>query len=316
MNVERDQLLLEPRAEYISAAFECPKRMRDICKRQKRPATIAPKRESRWLFEQARPPVRARLLRVSQPRRYREGQKPVSIGSRPLSNRERAADADLRLELLFHGVYNTRPRVWRDCRPLRCPFCEEKVVMTVVEGEGDDQDRFSCPKCQKLVRFSEDTGGNPQWVRSSKSAKPIPLTPENYPAYARALNHAGACPYLTCRHNLFADIDTESGIIKLNFPVLSEDGRLIDFADLSKESCSMRAVDLAIDDDDDGDDDDDDEMTLDQIGRNVNLTQERVNQVIRSGVRKLAESDVCDELIAGVTRPRRRQGRNQRKHGI
>lgn len=66
------------------------------------------------------------------------------------------------------------------------------------------------------------------------------------------------CPFVSCRHHLFLDVDGVNGSIKINFPDREPEEL--------KHSCSL---DIA----DDGD------RTLEEIGVVMNITRERVRQV-------------------------------------
>lgn len=65
------------------------------------------------------------------------------------------------------------------------------------------------------------------------------------------------CPFVSCRHHLYLDVNDETGSIKLNFPSL-EPGDLA-------ESCSLDVADLG-------------GMTLEDVGAIMNLTRERIRQ--------------------------------------
>lgn len=74
-------------------------------------------------------------------------------------------------------------------------------------------------------------------------------------------NAARPCPWVTCRHHLYLDVNPESGAVKLNFP----DREPWDLV----ETC---ALDVAGNIDDGGN-------TLDVVGRFLNVTRERVRQL-------------------------------------
>jgi hypothetical protein len=75
----------------------------------------------------------------------------------------------------------------------------------------------------------------------------------------------GACPWVSCTMNLYLDVDPDSGIIKLNFP----DREPHELA----ETCALRVIR------------DRGALSLDEVGKLVNLTQERVSQIEDSGKR-------------------------------
>ena len=66
------------------------------------------------------------------------------------------------------------------------------------------------------------------------------------------------CPYVSCKHHLYLDVNPETGSIKLNFPHL-EPWQMV-------ESCSLDVAERG-------------GITLEEVGTIVNLTRERVRQV-------------------------------------
>jgi hypothetical protein len=66
------------------------------------------------------------------------------------------------------------------------------------------------------------------------------------------------CPFVSCSHNLYLDVDRQSGSIKLNFPDL-EPEELV-------HSCALDVADRG-------------GATLDTVGEIMNLTRERVRQI-------------------------------------
>lgn len=74
------------------------------------------------------------------------------------------------------------------------------------------------------------------------------------------------CPFVSCQHHLYLDVNPETGSIKLNFPEL-EVWEL-------KETCSLDVADTG-------------GITLEEVGAILNLTRERVRQVEVRGLLKL-----------------------------
>ena len=66
------------------------------------------------------------------------------------------------------------------------------------------------------------------------------------------------CPFVSCKHHLYLDLDPRSGSIKLNHPTL-EPWEL-------EHTCSLDEADRG-------------GMTLDLVGKLLNLTRERIRQV-------------------------------------
>jgi hypothetical protein len=68
------------------------------------------------------------------------------------------------------------------------------------------------------------------------------------------------CPWVSCRHHLYLDVNPRTGTLKINFPHL-------DLSDMP-ETCALDAADRG-------------GLTLDTIGQLMNLTRERVRQMER-----------------------------------
>lgn len=73
------------------------------------------------------------------------------------------------------------------------------------------------------------------------------------------------CPYVSCRHHLFLDVDDELGSIKLNFPGLFDD----DGSPRLDEMGATCLLDVA----------DRDGLTLEAVGALLNVTNERIRQM-------------------------------------
>lgn len=74
------------------------------------------------------------------------------------------------------------------------------------------------------------------------------------------------CPWVSCKHHLFLDVNPETGSIKLNFPDL-------EVWDM-KDTCSLDVADR-------------NGITLEEVGEIMNLTRERIRQVEVRGLLKL-----------------------------
>ena len=71
------------------------------------------------------------------------------------------------------------------------------------------------------------------------------------------------CPYVSCRYNLFVDVNPRTGSVKMNFP----DKDLIEL----KDTCSLDVADRG-------------GITLEEVGDIMNLTRERVRQLEARGL--------------------------------
>ena len=90
---------------------------------------------------------------------------------------------------------------------------------------------------------------------------------------------ARPCPWVSCKHHLYLDVNPMTGSIKLNFPDL-------DVSEM-RETCSLDVADRG-------------GITLEEVGEILNLTRERIRQVEVRGLLKLRtvspEGDVGREL--------------------
>jgi hypothetical protein len=74
------------------------------------------------------------------------------------------------------------------------------------------------------------------------------------------------CPFVSCKHHLYLDVNPETGSIKLNFPDLE--------VWEMKDTCSLDVADK-------------NGITLEEVGEIMNLTRERIRQVEVRGLIKL-----------------------------
>ena len=78
------------------------------------------------------------------------------------------------------------------------------------------------------------------------------------------------CPFVSCAHHLYLDVNPASGAIKLNFPHLE----VWEMA----ETCSLDVADRG-------------GITLEEVGAILNLTRERIRQVEVRGLGKIKGQD-------------------------
>ncbi|HNN53559.1 MAG TPA: sigma factor-like helix-turn-helix DNA-binding protein [Pseudomonadota bacterium] len=83
---------------------------------------------------------------------------------------------------------------------------------------------------------------------------------------AECLDGPRPCPWVSCKHHLFLDVNPETGSIKLNFP----DKELTEM----RETCALDVADRG-------------GITLEEVGAILNLTRERIRQVEVRGLLKL-----------------------------
>lgn len=86
------------------------------------------------------------------------------------------------------------------------------------------------------------------------------------------------CPFVSCKYNLYLDVNPETGSIKLNFPLIAVDEMV--------ESCALDVADYG-------------GVTLEEIGLIVNLTREGIRQVEVRGLLQLKDVlDDADSVVA------------------
>jgi hypothetical protein len=83
---------------------------------------------------------------------------------------------------------------------------------------------------------------------------------------AECIDMPRPCPYVSCKHHLYLDVNPETGSIKLNFPDLE--------VWEMKDTCSLDVADR-------------NGITLEEVGEIMNLTRERIRQVEVRGLLKL-----------------------------
>jgi len=76
------------------------------------------------------------------------------------------------------------------------------------------------------------------------------------------------CPFVSCSHHLYLDVNPQTGAIKLNFPHLE----VWEMA----ETCSLDVADKG-------------GITLEEVGAILNLTRERIRQVEVRGLSKIKD---------------------------
>jgi len=90
---------------------------------------------------------------------------------------------------------------------------------------------------------------------------------------ADCINTPRPCLFVSCKHNLYLDVNPETGSIKLNFP----DKEIWEL----EETCALDVADKG-------------GITLEEVGAIMNLTRERIRQVETRGLLKLREATEGD----------------------
>jgi hypothetical protein len=107
---------------------------------------------------------------------------------------------------------------------------------------------------------------------------PIVPDPERPRARGACTGVERPCPYVSCKHHLYLDVNPETGSIKLNFPDLE----VWEMA----ETCSLDVADRG-------------GITLEEVGEILNLTRERIRQVEVRGLLKLKMVGPGEEPLPG-----------------
>jgi len=97
---------------------------------------------------------------------------------------------------------------------------------------------------------------------------------ENRPrTRADCINGPRPCLFVSCKHNLYLDVNPETGSIKLNFP----DKEIWEL----EHTCALDVAEKG-------------GITLEEVGEIMNLTRERIRQVETRGLMKLREATEAD----------------------
>lgn len=195
-----------------------------------------------------------------------------------------------------NGEAFTRPlsRQQRQLRARELPVGDDEAAV-------EEQAKLSCPNCGRGVRYDRGLGGEDwAWAPNDPGKGPARLEPGARREYAAALNHAGPCPWTACEFNLYVDLIPPQKCSACGADSISEqhylathrcnhcDARLPPFVKLNfpgldvdqiPETCSLRVANSA---------ERDGGLTLEAIGRLMNLTMGRADQLEKSGVGKLA----------------------------
>ncbi len=94
---------------------------------------------------------------------------------------------------------------------------------------------------------------------------------------ADCVNGPRPCNFVSCKHNLYLDVNPETGSIKLNFP----DKEIWEL----EHTCALDVAEKG-------------GITLEEVGEIMNLTRERIRQVETRGLMKLREATEAEPPIS------------------
>ncbi len=163
----------------------------------------------------------------------------------------------------------------------------DEIEQAALVQQGADDDAFAAadghdtPSVSRKVRQQRRTRARSKTIAPKRLTKeelrfrellPILEDPDRPQTRAECKEGERPCPYVSCKHHLYLDVNPETGSIKLNFPDLE----VWEMA----ETCSLDVADRG-------------GITLEEVGEILNLTRERIRQVEVRGLTKIR--DVSDD---------------------
>lgn len=157
------------------------------------------------------------------------------------------------------------------------------VKYELIQGSGDASSASDLPESFRIERRNERRRPGKKGRRRSKTIATKRLSKEELargeelksvivdrPVDRReCATGMRPCPYVSCKHHLYLDVNPDTGSIKLNFPDL-EVWEMVD-------TCALDVADRG-------------GITLEEVGEILNLTRERIRQVEVKGLQKLREA--------------------------
>ena len=134
-----------------------------------------------------------------------------------------------------------------------------------VEGEGRPRQRartMSRKEMARMFRQQSAAGG----IDPELEALMAELDATRPKTRGECAQGPRPCPYVSCKYNLYVDVNLRTGSVKMNFP----DKELWELA----ETCALDVADRG-------------GITLEEVGVIMNLTRERVRQLETRGLTKL-----------------------------
>ena len=98
---------------------------------------------------------------------------------------------------------------------------------------------------------------------------------------AECMNGPRPCLFVSCKHNLYLDVNPDTGSIKLNFP----DREIWEL----EYTCALDVAEKG-------------GITLEEVGEIMNLTRERIRQVETRGLMKLREATEVEPPLPPVAK--------------
>ena len=148
----------------------------------------------------------------------------------------------------------------------------------------EEEEFLNQPILSRKVREKRRLGARSKTIAPRRLTKeelrlrellPILIDEERPGTRGECLTAVRPCPYVSCKHHLYLDVNPETGSIKINFPDL-EPWELAD-------TCALDVADRG-------------GITLEEVGAILNLTRERIRQVEVRGLMKLKYLDDTEKL--------------------
>lgn len=164
---------------------------------------------------------------------------------------------------------------------------EIRNVTLAHEGAGADAVDLETPPVSRKIRQKRRTRARSKTIAPKRLTKeelrfrellPILEDPDRPQTRGECKDMPRPCPYVSCKHHLYLDVNPETGSIKLNFPDLE----VWEMAD----TCSLDVADRG-------------GITLEEVGEILNLTRERIRQVEVRGLLKLKMVGPGEEPLPG-----------------
>ena len=98
------------------------------------------------------------------------------------------------------------------------------------------------------------------------------------------------CPFVSCKHHLYLDVNESSGSIKINFPAIIESDGIEDVAtalELMPATCSLDVSSAG-------------ERSLEQVGMTLNLTREAVKNIEEKAINSMCESRAMRDHLRNI----------------
>jgi hypothetical protein len=164
---------------------------------------------------------------------------------------------------------------------------DELEDVSTLEADHDASVDGDAPEVSRKVRHKRRTRARSKTIAPKRLTKeelrikdllPLFEDPDRPQTRAECKEGPRPCPYVSCKHHLYLDVNPETGSIKLNFPDLE----VWEMA----ETCSLDVADRG-------------GITLEEVGEILNLTRERIRQVEVRGLLKLKMVGPGEEPLPG-----------------